>query len=175
MSEFIKLATNRYSCRKYSDKPVSVEDLRLCLEAARLAPSARNVQPWRFVAVHSPSAVKEVASCVRDLGMNAFAESTPAFIVVFSKKDSVSRIGTIVDRDYSQIDVGIATAHLCLCAKDIGLDTCIMGWINRKKLKAVLKHKSDLKAELVIAIGHAAESKTREKRRKDMESIAEFI
>ena len=75
MKDFFDLIARRESCRNYDpNKKVETEKLVKCIEAARLAPSACNSQPWSFVVVNSPSVSPQVAKCVQGMGMNRFTD-----------------------------------------------------------------------------------------------------
>ena len=81
--DFIQLAAARYSCRSYTDQPVSREDLDACAKAACLAPSARNSQPWRIILVDDPEVVAKVREQTSDeeLKLNLFTQKAMAFAV----------------------------------------------------------------------------------------------
>lgn len=175
---FLKLVKSRQSDRAYdSNRPVEVEKLDYILEAVRLAPSACNAQPWRFIVVNDPALVKETASCVVDkaLGMNHFAYQAPVFIVVLEESANLtSTLGsTVKQKHFPHMDLGIATAHLTLAAAEQGLGTCIVGWFNEKKLRSVLDIPSSKRPILVITMGYSTQT-LREKKRKKMEDIVQY-
>lgn len=173
---FTTLVEGRESCRRFDPRPVSREALLHCLSLARLAPSACNSQPWRFVAVYGDM-VKEVAHCVQKLGMNRFTEDCPAFIVIYEENANLAaRLGgRVADQHYAPIDIGIATAHLCYAAAEQGLSTCILGWFDAKKLSELLKLPDPGRIRLVLAVGYAAEGTVlREKSRKPLSQLVSF-
>lgn len=133
--DFSELANKRQSDRQYQQKPVDRALLLQCLEAARVAPSACNSQPWKFVVVDEPSLVSEMASAAAGMGMNKFAFQAPVIVaVVLEKMNLTARIGSVIkDKEYSLLDVGIAVEHFCLQASELGLGTCILGWFDEKK------------------------------------------
>lgn len=177
MTNFFDLIKQRESCRNYSDKQVEKEKLIACIEACRIAPSACNGQPWKFIVVNNKELSPKVANCLQDIGMNKFTNKCPAFIIVLEEKgDFKARIGgTIKNQDYSSIDIGIATAHLCLAATEQGLSTCIMGWFNEKMLKDLLHIKASKRIRLVVSIGYSENTKLRTKVRKSIDEISQFI
>jgi nitroreductase len=121
----------RYSCRHYSAKPIEPEKLDRVLEAARLAPSARNLQDWRFIVITDAAlrlAVAEVAA-----GQKFVAEA-PAVIVGCSTADYVMRCG----QPAAAIDLGISMEHIALAAAAEGLATCWIGAFYPDKLKPLL-------------------------------------
>lgn len=178
MDSFYSLASARQSCRNYNpDKKVSREDLTACLEAARIAPSACNSQPWSFHGVLSHDKAKLMGLYLQKLGLNKFAEKCPAFVVVVEEKAKlIARIaGKISSQEYASIDIGLATAHFCLAACDKGLSTCITGCFDEGKIKELLDIPKNKRVRLVICVGYAADDdKLRTKVRKDFEEIVKF-
>lgn len=133
--DFSELVNKRQSDRQYQQKPVDKALLLQCLEAARVAPSACNSQPWKFVVVDEPSLVSEMASAAAGMGMNKFAFQAPVIVaVVLEKMNLTARIGSVIkDKEYSLLDIGIAVEHFCLQASELGLGTCILGWFDEKR------------------------------------------
>lgn len=165
----LNLIARRQSDRAYSDKPVEQDKLDRILEAARLAPSACNAQPWRFIVVTDPetrSKIAEAASA-KALGMNTFVSQVPVFIVIVREKPNLtSRIGTAVkQKDYSLMDIGIASGFISLQACAEGLGSCIMGWFNEKLVGKILGVPAGKRIELIVAVGYPAKE-YREKKRK---------
>lgn len=177
MGNFFSLINTRQSCRKYIDKSVEKEKLIKCIEAARVAPSACNSQPWHFIIVNNKELVSKVAPCLQDKIMNKFTNQCPAFIVVIEEGGNLaSRAGAIMkNQDYRSIDLGIATEHICLAATELGLGTCILGWFKEKELKKLLRISRSKRIRLVIAIGYSESNEVRKKIRKKFDEIATFI
>lgn len=173
---FMELVQQRESCRQYADKPVEKEKIMACLEAARLAPSACNSQPWRFVVAAGDILPKQVAACTHDNGMNAFTDQVPVFIAIVEEKAKlISRIASsLPEQVYAPMDIGIAAAHICLQATDLGLSTCIIGWFHDEKLKACLSVPPEKQIRLLIAMGYAATDQRHAKIRKPLEEIMQF-
>lgn len=174
--DFFELINTRESCRNYKPDPVERAKLEQLIEAARLAPSACNSQPWSFTVV-TGSRCAQLAPCLQELGMNKFASQAPAFIVVTEEKASLA--ATVASRmksqEYAQMDVGIATAHLCLAATQLGLGTCIMGWFNEEKVKALLDIPQQKRVRLVVSVGYGADGAPRPKKRKETQQICRFF
>ncbi len=177
MGEFLDLINKRQSCRKYLDKPVEKEKLLKCIEAARLAPSACNSQPWHFDVVNNKELSTKIAECVQDKVMNKFTSGCPAFIIVIEEAGNLtSRAGSLMkQQDYRSVDIGIATEHICLTATEQNLGTCILGWFNEKNLKKLLNINKLKRIRLVIAIGYCESDVIREKIRKEIDEIVTFI
>lgn len=172
--KLLELIQKRQSDRKYTSQPVAEDQIVACLEAARLAPSACNSQPWKFVVVNQPELVAQVGEAAAGLGMNKFAREVPVIVaVVLEKMNLTARIGSVIkDKEYSLLDVGIAVEHFCLQAAELGLGTCIMGWFDEKKVKRLLGI-GNRRVPLLITLGHPA-SATREKVRKPQDEIVSW-
>ena len=175
---FIDMVKNRQSVRAYSNNPIDRECIERCLEAARLAPSACNAQPWKFVVVDDPALRNDLADTTQDriLPMNHFTKQAPVLIVVVREQANLtSNLGQVIkNKEYPLMDIGIAVEHLCLQAVEEGLGTCIMGWFNEKKVKKLLGIPIRKRAELIITLGYPASDQIREKKRKSMEEICVY-
>lgn len=175
--DFFDLIHQRESCRDYAQTPVDTALLKKCVDAACLAPSACNSQPWFFTVVNRPDLSAQVATCTQEFGMNKFTDNTPAFIIINEEKANLSaKLGGIVkSQEYAPIDIGLATAQLCLAATELGLSTCIIGAFKESKLKKLLNIDKTKRIRLVIAVGYAAKEGVREKRRKPSEDTTAYI
>jgi len=173
-----ELVQQRRSVRRYSDRPISREDLARCLEAARLAPSACNSQPWKFIVVDDPAVKNRLAERIFSgmYSMNAFAKAAPVLIAVVSEKMKfLAAVGSQVRATpYYLVDIGIACEHLVLQAQELGIGSCWMGWFNEKVLKEELKVPKDRKVDIVIALGYPPDDKPVEKSRRTLESISSY-
>jgi nitroreductase len=165
----LDLINSRQSDRKYSDKPIEKEKLERIIEAGRMAPSACNAQPWKFIVVTDPELVLKVADAAsaKLIGMNSFVAQAPAILVIVREKPNMSsKVGaTIKNKDYSLIDIGITTENICLQAKAEGIGSCIIGWFDERKVKKLLVIPKSKRVELIITLGYSL-SEQREKRRK---------
>ncbi|HIU35530.1 MAG TPA: nitroreductase family protein [Candidatus Fimenecus excrementigallinarum] len=176
MESFLELERRRQSCRRYDPRAVEPEKLEALAEAVRLSPSACNSQPWRVIFVTGASAAP-VRAAVQPGGSNPFAEGCPAFAVLVEEpavlKPAVAeKFGS---QAFAQIDLGIATAHYCLAATDLGLSTCVLGMIDEAVLQTALGVPQTHRIRLVIATGYAERGAAiREKTRKPLSEIAEF-
>ena len=172
--ELLDLIQKRQSDRQYEARPVDRELVVKCLEAARLAPSACNSQPWKFVVVDEPQLVLQVGEAAAGMGMNKFAKEVPVIVaVVLEKMNLTARIGSVIkDKEYSLLDMGIAVEHFCLQAAELGLGTCIMGWFDEKKVKKFLGIKNK-RVPLLITLGYPA-GETRRKIRKSLDDMSSW-
>ena len=173
----LDLINSRQSDRKYSDKPVEKEKLERIIEAGRMAPSACNAQPWKFIVVTDPELVLKIADAAsaKLIGMNSFVAQAPAILVIVREKPNMSsKVGaTIKNKDYSLIDIGIATENICLQAKAEQLGSCIIGWFDERQIKKLLKIPKSKRVELIITLGYSL-SEQREKKRKPSEEIVSY-
>ena len=175
--DFMEIAHARQSCRSYDEtRAVEPEKLQAVLEAARLAPSACNGQPY-ILTVCTGGKAKEVALLTRGMGgMNKFAVQAPVCIVVSEGAYvRTAALGAKVKgNDYRSIDIGILTAYLTAEATAQGLSTCILGWLDDEKIRAVCGTNSATR--LVITLGYAAEGeKLRQKKRKKLGEFVRFL
>lgn len=170
--DLLELINKRQSDRKYSSTPVDRQLIVKCLEAARLAPSACNSQPWKFVVVDSPELLPSMASAASGAGMNKFAHQCPVIVaVVLEKMNLTARIGSVIkDKEYSLLDVGIAVENFCLQAAELGLGTCILGWFDEKKVRKLLGI-GNKRVPLLVTLGYA-EGETRNKIRKSLDDMS---
>ena len=175
--KLIDLIINRQSDRKYSNEPVAKEQLDRILEAGRMAPSACNSQPWKFVVVDDPHLLRRMAEAAsaKLLGMNGFVDQAPLMIVVIREQANFSsKAGALIKKkDYSLIDIGIASENICLQAKAEGLGSCMLGWFDEDQVRKILVIPRSKRVELIITIGHSL-SQQREKIRKPPEQTVSY-
>ena len=174
--DFMEIANARQSCRSYDEtRTVEPEKLQAVLEAARLAPSACNGQPY-VLTVCTGEKAKEVALLTRGMGgMNKFAVQAPVCIVVSEGAyvRSAALGAKVKGNDYRSIDIGILTAYLTAEATAQGLSTCILGWLDDEKIRAAIG--TDHPTRLVITLGYAKEDeKLRPKKRKELGELVRF-
>lgn len=119
--QYMKLALERYSCRSYdAGRAVSDEDVRAVIEAARIAPSACNRQPWKFIVVRDAGRRRALLSKSRPVFVDA-----PVLIACVGLHDQVW-VRPSDSKDHTDVDVAIAVQQMCLAATALGLGTC---WI----------------------------------------------
>jgi nitroreductase len=176
--DFLELVKKRQSVRKYLDKPIPREIIEYCLEAARLAPSACNAQPWTFVVVDGQKAKRRFVDKVflGEYSENDFVKKAAVIIVVVSEQsDFLSAVGQYFKdaRDYL-IDIGIACEHLVLAATEKGLGACWIGWFDQKSAKEILGIPEDKKIDVMISLGYPKDDTAREKVRKKIDKVRKF-
>lgn len=152
--------------RSYSAEPVSESQLEYILECARLAPSAVNLQPWRFIVVKSEAVRQQVQLCYK----REWIAQAPLYIicVVRHQEEWVRRDG----KRHGDIDIAIAAEHICMAAAEQGLGSCWVCNFDAARLHELLGLEPDEEASVIVPIGHpAAELEVPEKKRKEREAI----
>ena len=171
---FTEIALARQSCRSYDEnRAVEEEKLSAILEAAQLAPSACNSQPYHFTVCRGEAA-KAVAAATQGMGMNKFSSQAPVLIVI-SEADynKTAALGAKVKgNDYRSIDIGITTAYLTAEATAQGLSTCILGWLDDEKIRKICG--IDHPVRLVITLGYAKDDPLRNKKRKELSQLVSY-
>jgi nitroreductase len=161
--EVLEAIRKRYSCRAYSDKPVEQEKLDIILQAARLAPSARNMQDWRFVVVTDKNTKSSVAACTNRPDV---FEKAGVIIIACSVTDYVMKCGQAA----GPIDVSIALEHIALQAAQLGLGTCWLGAFDADGVRNILKIPKNVTIIELMTIGYAADE-WKEPKRENIEKI----
>ncbi len=174
--DFLQLVASRQSDRAYdASRPVEPEKLYQILEAARLAPSACNAQPWKFVVITEPSLARQVGKATAGLGMNKFAKDAPVHILIVEESMNITSFlgAKIKDKYFPLIDIGIVASHITLAAESLGLGSCILGWFDEPTIKRLAGIPSGKRLLLDIVIGYPAKPK-RKKLRKSVEKVVSY-
>lgn len=174
--DFLDLVASRQSDRMYDkERSVEPEKLERILEAGRLAPSACNAQPWRFVVVTERELAHKVGKAAAGLGMNKFAKDAPVHILVIEESANITSLlgGKIKGKHFPLIDVGIAAAHIVLAAESEGLGSCILGWFDEKEIKSLTGIPDSKRLLLDILVGYPLKEK-RKKIRKPKEKVISY-
>jgi nitroreductase len=145
----------RYSVRHYKDQPVEEDKLTEVLEAARLAPSGSNLQPWKLVVVRDRATIR---SMVHAIGGQQFVEQAPV-LVVACKNGEGYNIGHRYDG--AVVDITIALDHVTLQAASMGLGTCWLGNYDGNEVRALLGIPSENPVVAILALGYPDESHPR--------------
>jgi nitroreductase len=173
----LEIIRNRQSDRAYLSTPIEEEKLKRILEAGRLAPSACNAQPWKFIVINDPDLKNKIADCTSStvLGMNHFTKQAPVHVVIVEEKANfTSSAGSLIKgKHFPLIDIGIAAEHICLQAAAEGIGSCMLGWFDEVKVKKLLNIPKAKRVPLIITIGYPSKE-TREKRRKDISDIVSY-
>jgi nitroreductase len=165
MNDVLKAIRTRRSVRRYTDAPVSREQIETILEAGRFAPSGKNTQPWRFVVIESESKRSELATLFPQQGLVA---ATPVTLAV------------LIDREagYDELKdvqgIGAAIENILLAVHSLGLGACWIGKTCNAEIEQVVGAKEHEELMAIIPIGHPAETPTPTPRRP-LEDLARFI
>lgn len=175
---FLELVKKRQSVRGYLNTPVERDKIERCIEAARMAPSACNSQPWKFIVIDDTDLKNKIASETYSklVSINRFSVQAPILVLVISERPKLSAMfGSLVkNRKLKMIDLGIAVEHFCLQATEEGIGTCMMGWFAERKVSKLLKIPKRKRVELVITVGYASSEKIRKKTRKGIDEIRTY-
>jgi len=176
---FDELILARQSVRRYDNREVEFEKIMQCLEAARMAPSASNSQPWSFIVVNEEPLRTEVAKATfTEIHLiNKFTLQAPVLVVIVQEKPKlITRLAMQVKKkEWPLIDIGITATHFCLRATELGLGTCMIGWFNEKRIKDLLNIPSGKSIGLLISLGYPSDDyKLRSKVRKELKAITSY-
>jgi len=175
---FLDLVKKRRSCRKYTSRDVPPACIARCLEAARLAPSACNSQPWRFIVITDPALRARAAEAAFSgiYKMNVFVKGAPILVAVIRERAKfAARVGaSLRGVQYSLIDLGIACDHFTLQAAEEGLGTCWLGWFNERGVKKALGLPRRVKIDVLLSVGYSQDDGIVEKIRKPLDEMSEI-
>ena len=150
----------RVSCRAYQPAPVPETQLKQILEAARLAPSACNQQPWRFAVVRDPDLRRRIVEEGFLPGIKmTWALHAPVHVVLGMERSFVThRLAASVSAvDYPWVDIGIAGEHLVLAATELGVGTCWIGWIKPRVVARIVRWPASVKPVVIITVGYPSD------------------
>jgi nitroreductase len=170
--ELDKVIQQRKSIRKYTDEPISKEVIEQLLESARLAPSAVNYQPWKFVICTS----EESKRIVRESYPREWFNSAPLYIVACGNHNISWKRAD--GKDHCDIDIAIAVQHIVLKVHDVGLGTCWVCNFDAQKLKNDLKLEEQWEPIAILPIGYSKENSGTalyDGKRKSLEEITVWI
>jgi nitroreductase len=147
----------RVSCRAYLPNPVPQTHLTQILEAARLAPSACNQQPWRFAVVRDSELRRRIVeeSFLPGIKMT-WALDAPVHVVIGMERSFVTHrlAASVSGVNYPWVDIGITGEHLALAATELGLGTCWIGWIKPRVVAKIVNWPAAIKPVVVITVGY---------------------
>ncbi|MHA1238342.1 MAG: nitroreductase family protein [Candidatus Odinarchaeia archaeon] len=153
--DFFEVVKKRQSVRKYADKKVDKATLKQILEAAIMAPSAGNTQPWRFIVIENKEVKKRLVEAA--LGQR-FIEEAPFVIVVCADEDaSEARYGERGRTLYCIQDTAAATENMLLAATALGLGSCWVGAFKEELVRYVLELPENLRPVAIVPIGYPSE------------------
>ncbi len=163
--ELGEVIRKRYSVRKYADKEVEESKLLNVLNAARLAPSARNMQEWRFIVVKNKELRKKISIAANN---QEFVAQAPVVIICCSVIcDYIMRCG----QKASPIDLAIAIDHMTLQAVNEGLGTCWIGSFYPEQVRQIAGIPENVEVVQMLTLGYPVQQSIIEKNRLNLEEI----
>ena len=167
---FKELVIKRESTRGYQDKPVPRAVLLDLVDTARMAPSARNRQQWRFLICDGDAAKKVASTAMVPPDRPRWHETCPAFILITTERSDPAG-----PHDFAIADAAIAAAYLTLAAAEQGLGSCILGSCDEARLLELFPAIGPgRRVELVVAVGYPKEPPSGRRERLPLGSICAF-
>lgn len=149
--DFLSLAKERYSVRKYSNRPIEPEKMEQILEAARVAPTARNNQPWRIHILKSPEALEKIGKLSR-----CTFQAPVVLMFTYNKTEEWVNAEEPEFRS-GQEDTSIVATHVMLAAWDLGIGSCWVNVFPNRKTATEFGLPEDEVPVLLMPLGYAAE------------------
>ncbi len=174
----VGVISRRTSCRAYRTTSVPEPHIHQILEAARLAPSACNMQPWRFAVVRNPDLRRRIAEDGFLPGIKmTWAIDAPVHVVIGMERSLVTHrlAASVSGVDYPWVDIGNAGEHLVLAATELGLGTCWIGWIRPRVVARLVAWPRSVKPVVVITVGYASETGAGPLPASRRKSLAELV
>ena len=165
---FTALAHQRYSCRDFLPKKVERKEIEKVIDAARLAPSACNKQPWTFHIVENAEKRNAIIECYN----REWFKTAPIYIIAVGDHNEAWKRAD--DKDHTDIDIAIAVEHLCLAASTLGLGTCWVCNFDKGKCAKTLNLNDNEEPIAIIPIGYPTKSDIPEKKRKNINEIIKW-
>jgi nitroreductase len=177
--EILPVILYRHSVRRFDDKPVEREKLLACVEAARLAPSAENAQPCRYVILDDPSMKTNFGEAAFSgiYRPTRWALDAPVLVAILVQRTPIAGwLGPLIQgTPYFWIDLGIAGEHFVLQAQSLDLTTCWIGWFDKRKAGKVLNIPRSMQVGQIIALGYPSPgNQARGRKRLDREEIVRW-
>ncbi len=164
--DFQELIRARYSCRAYRSDPVAEDQLAQVLEAARLAPTADNRQPFRLVVIRTAGREQELQ---RVYGKNWFVQAP--LVIAACGVPAENWVRKQDGKNYNDVDVAIVMDHLILAAADLGLGTCWIAAFDPAAARELLELPEGVEPVAFTPLGHPADWPRQKTRKKSDELI----
>jgi len=165
----LEVIKKRRSIRRYKEDPIPEDIIVRVLEAARWAPSGKNLQPWKFILVREIALKERLAAA--SVGQYFMAEAPIVIVACGFPDDCYSRMGRYMKS--WPVDVAIALEHLILQAQEEGLGTCWIGSFEEEEVKAILGIPENVKVLALTPLGYPKE-KPPSRRRKSLDEITAY-
>ena len=166
--DFTQLISHRYSVRKYKEQPVENEKLLRVMEAARMAPTAVNFQPFHLLVFQEKDKLKQMA----EIYQRDWIKSAPVIILACADH-SQSWKRSSDGKDSADIDVAIAVDHMTLQAAELGLGTCWVCNFEVERCADILDLPAHIEPLVMLPLGYPADT-AREKKRKELNEIVHW-
>lgn len=162
---FKELCEARYSCRAFQDKTIEKEKIDYIKECVRLAPSAVNRQPWKFLFITDPEQLAILKACYKP----EWIQQAPA--IVLCLQDRINCWTRRYDsHNHADIDIAIATEHLCLAATEQGLGNCWVCNFDIEKMRETFPLPEGYDPSVMVPLGYPA-VEAMPKNRKPMDEV----
>ena len=166
--DIFQVIRDRRSIRRYQDTAVEAEKLEKVLDAARLAPSWKNLQCWRFLVVRDRERREELLSALPTDNPGSRAIATAPVVIVVCAEPTASGVENGIE--YYIADTAIAFEHLCLAAHALGLGTCWMGWFDETAIRDALGIPGSIRVVGITPLGYP-DQEPKARPRKSLEEI----
>ena len=165
--DFLELVKNRYSVRSYKPDPIEDDKLRKVLEAARLAPTAANRQPFQLIIVHTVNREEELSR----IYPRPWFVQAPLIICICGISEVAGRRRD--GRSYCDVDVAIAMDYLILTSADLGLGTCWIGAFDSVAAREILGLPDEVEPIVFTPLGYP-DDQPKEKKRKSIDELVRY-
>ena len=166
--DFLSLAKERYSCRKFKDERITEEELNKILEAGRVAPTAKNNQPTRTLVLETEQDLETFDEC----SPCRYGAKT-VLLVFYDENESWKRKAD--DEECGQVDSSIIITHYMLEAADLGIGSCWVGMIEPEKINRLFNVPENLKIVSALPIGYPAEDAEKNPRHFERKDLNETV
>lgn len=147
--DFLKLASERYSVRKFTNKPVENEKIELILKAADIAPTGCNYQPQRILVINNDVTLAKLKECTR-----CHFEAPCAMLICYNKEECWTR--PYDDKQSGMVDASIVTTHMMLQAWDLGIGSTWVMHFNPFKMREMFEIPENIEPVALLVMGYPA-------------------
>lgn len=163
-----QILNRRYSVRAFSEKPVEQSKITKILEAARLAPTAKNFQPERIFLLESPEALAKIRAITRS------AYDAPVVFLVCGEP-ATAWVNPFNGRNAAQMDCSIVATHMMLRATDLGLGSVWVCWFDTEAVKKAFGLPEGIEPYCLLPIGYPGEKSVPSPRHFERKSLEEIV
>lgn len=165
---FLNLAKERYSARKFDSRKIAEEKINLILESGRIAPTATNAQPQRIYVLNSEEALAKINE------ITPYAFHAPLVLLICAEK-SEAWVNPYTKHNAAEMDVSIVTTHMMLEAKDLGIDSCWVCYFDADKVRKEFNIPENLEIYCMMPMGYVLEGTEPNQRHFDRKPIAQTV